>query len=321
MDSSMDINQIRTFVTIAEARSFSRAGGSLHRSQPAISRRIELLEQELGIALFDRLRGGVALTDAGAALLPYATSVLAAMKDGLTAVEAVRSGDAGRISLALVGTLASDAFTRVLRKFQRKHSAVRLDIQTATSQEVEELVLRGEATFGLRYAVSQYSDLVSQVIWQDRLLLVGRSDHPLADGRKHRPIELAGERWVAFTSRSSPEAFVKFLERKLLMAGLDEPEIVPIDGLTAQKRLVEAGFGIALLAESNVREELRAGSLRIIDVPALRATIPVALVHRRKAYLGEAARSLLAMISASAPVAKPDRRSSGANRQKAPHKP
>jgi DNA-binding transcriptional LysR family regulator len=108
---------------------------------------------------------------------------------------------------------------------------------------------------------------------------------------------------------------VKFLERKLLMAGLDEPEIVPIDGLTAQKRLVEAGFGIALLAESNVREELRAGSLRIIDVPALRATIPVALVHRRKAYLGEAARSLLAMISASAP-AKPDRRSSGANRQK-----
>ena len=164
LDSSMDINQIRTFVTIAEARSFSRAGGSLHRSQPAISRRIELLEQELGIALFDRLRGGVALTDAGAALLPYATSVLAAMKDGLTAVEAVRSGDAGRISLALVGALASDAFTRVLRKFQRKHSAVRLDIQTATSQEVEELVLRGEATFGLRYAVSQYSDLVSQVI-------------------------------------------------------------------------------------------------------------------------------------------------------------
>ncbi|HKO73556.1 MAG TPA: LysR family transcriptional regulator [Bradyrhizobium sp.] len=313
----MDINQIRTFVTIAEARSFSGAGTTLHRSQPAISRRIELLEQEVGIALFERLRGGVALTDAGAALLPYAASVLAAMKDGLTAVQAVRTGDAGQISLALVGTLASDALTKVLRKFQRKHSAVRLDIQTATSQEVEELVLRGEATLGLRYTGSQNSDLVSQVVWEDRLLLVARPDHPLADGRNHRPIELTGERWVAFTSRRSPEAFVKFLERKLLMAGLDQPEIVPIDGLTAQKRLVEAGFGIALLAESNIREELRAGSLRIIEVPALRATIPVALVHRRKAYLGEAARYLLAMISALAPLAKPNRRSSGANRKSA----
>jgi DNA-binding transcriptional LysR family regulator len=313
----VDINQIRTFVTIAEARSFSGAGTTLHRSQPAISRRIELLEQEVGIALFERLRGGVALTDAGAALLPYAASVLAAMKDGLTAVQAVRTGDAGQISLALVGTLASDALTKVLRKFQRKHSAVRLDIQTATSQEVEELVLRGEATLGLRYTGSQNSDLVSQVVWEDRLLLVARPDHPLADGRNHRPIELTGERWVAFTSRRSPEAFVKFLERKLLMAGLDQPEIVPVDGLTAQKRLVEAGFGIALLAESNIREELRAGSLRIIEVPALRATIPVALVHRRKAYLGEAARYLLAMISASAPLAKPNRRSSGANRKSA----
>jgi DNA-binding transcriptional LysR family regulator len=313
----VDINQIRTFVTIAEARSFSGAATTLHRSQPAISRRVELLEQEVGIALFERLRGGVALTDAGAALLPYAASVLAAMKDGLTAVQAVRTGDAGQISLALVGTLASDALTKVLRKFQRKHSAVRLDIQTATSQEVEELVLRGEATFGLRYTGSQNSDLVSQVVWEDRLLLVARPDHPLADGRNHRPIELTGERWVAFTSRRSPEAFVKFLERKLLMAGLDQPEIVPIDGLTAQKRLVEAGFGIALLAESNIREELRAGSLRIIEVPALRATIPVALVHRRKAYLGEAARYLLAMISASAPLAKPNRRSSGANRKSA----
>jgi DNA-binding transcriptional LysR family regulator len=313
----VDINQIRTFVTIAEARSFSGAATTLHRSQPAISRRVELLEQEVGIALFERLRGGVALTDAGAALLPYAALVLAAMKDGLTAVQAVRTGDAGQISLALVGTLASDALTKVLRKFQRKHSAVRLDIQTATSQEVEELVLRGEATFGLRYTGSQNSDLVSQVVWEDRLLLVARPDDPLADGRKHRPIELTGERWVAFTSRRSPEAFVKFLERKLLMAGLDQPEIVPIDGLTAQKRLVEAGFGIALLAESNIREELRAGSLRIIEVPALRATIPVALVHRRKAYLGEAARYLLAMISASAPLAKPNRRSSGANRKSA----
>ena len=77
----MDIDGLKTFVAIAELGGFTRAGGRLHRSQPAISRRIELLEREFDIPLFERLRGGTILTDAGAAFLPYAESVLAAADD------------------------------------------------------------------------------------------------------------------------------------------------------------------------------------------------------------------------------------------------
>src|SRR5262249_31077141 len=86
-------------------RQFRPAAGALHRSQPAISRRIELIEQECGVALIDRLRGGARLTDAGEALLPYAEAILAAAKDGADAVRAVKQGEQGVISLALVGTL------------------------------------------------------------------------------------------------------------------------------------------------------------------------------------------------------------------------
>lgn len=74
-------------------------------------------------------------------------------------------------------------------------------------------------------------------------------------------------------------------------------EIVPIDSLSAQKRLVEAGFGIALLAESAVEEELRLGTLSVINVPTLKAAIPVSIVHRRNGYLGAAASALLATIA------------------------
>ena len=97
----MDMDQIRTFVAIARGRSFSRASATLHRSQPAISRRIELLEREFDIPLFERLRGGTVLTDAGAAFLPYAETVLAAAEDGAEAVRAVSQGIAGKVSLAL----------------------------------------------------------------------------------------------------------------------------------------------------------------------------------------------------------------------------
>src|SRR5258708_36815354 len=107
----MDLDEIRTFVAIARVRSFSHAAGSLRRSQPAISRRIELLEQELGAPLFERLRTGAVLTDAGVTLLPYAEAALAAAKDGAEAVQALRHGNEGTLSLGLVGTVAHTAPT------------------------------------------------------------------------------------------------------------------------------------------------------------------------------------------------------------------
>src|SRR5215510_10849621 len=119
MELRMDLNELRTFVAIARLGSFSRAAVALRRSQPAISRRIDLLEHELGVPLFERLREGAALTDAGAVLLPHAEAVLAAAKDGADAVRGLQRGDEGAISLALVGALANTALTEALRRFTR----------------------------------------------------------------------------------------------------------------------------------------------------------------------------------------------------------
>jgi DNA-binding transcriptional LysR family regulator len=73
-------------------------------------------------------------------------------------------------------------------------------------------------------------------------------------------------------------------------------EIVPVDSLTAQKRLVEAGFGLGLMPESSVDEELRLGTLRALRIAAMRLAVPVVLVHRRRAHLSGAARALMALL-------------------------
>jgi DNA-binding transcriptional LysR family regulator len=293
----MDLDEIRTFVTIARERSFSGAATVLGRSQPAISRRIELLENELGARLFERLRAGALLTDAGSALLPHAEAMLANARDGAAAVRDLNAGDTGTLSFALVGTLANPRLTDALRTFTRRFPRVRLALQTATSREVGELVRRGDATLGLRYLVDDHPDLESRTIAREALVVAACAGHRLANGRRHAPRALAGERWVAFPARRSRESMVDFLERRLIAAGIDNHEIVPIDSLSAQKRLVEAGFGIALLAESAIEEELRLGTLRVVKVPALKAAIPVSLVHRRNGYLGVAARALLTTIA------------------------
>jgi DNA-binding transcriptional LysR family regulator len=309
---AVTIDEIETFVSIARRGGFARAAESLHRSQPAISRRVEMLERQLGTPLFERVRGGVILTEAGRTLLPYAEAALAGLKDGAEAVRGLARGERGAVSVALVGTLASTRFAGMLRQFGQRHPSVKLELRTANSEEVSDLVRRGEATLGLRYFTDTDPGLVSEQITEEALVLACSPDHRLAGRRVRDPGVLAGERWVAFPPRRRRrEPFATALEQRLTAAGIEAAEIVRIDSLTAQKRLVEAGFGIALLIESSVQEELRLGSLEIIDAPALRGGVPVTLVRRRNGYLSGAARSLVAVIKAGAPTRTRRRRAAG----------
>ena len=105
---------------------------------------------------------------------------------------------------------------------------------------------------------------------------------------------------MAFPPRSDAfyDPYPWSLQNRLAAWGLHPAEIIPIDSLTAQKRMVEAGFGLALLPESSVDEELRTGTLRSMRIAGTPVTIPVVLIHRRRAYLSGAARALMTELTA-----------------------
>jgi DNA-binding transcriptional LysR family regulator len=296
---AVDVDQVQAFVAIIRGGGFTRAAATLHLSQPAVSRRLELLERELGAPLFERMRSGVLLTEAGRAFLPHAEALLASLRDGVEAVRGVEQGQGGAVTLALVGTLASTTLTACLRGLRESHPGVDLRLRTALSAEVSGLVRRGDATLGLRYGPDPHPDVVSTTIHDEPMVAVCSPRHRLARRRRVEMRALAGEAWIGFPSRpAGGEPYTLALRQHLAAAGLGDAEIVPIDSLTAQKRMVEAGFGLALLPESSVDEELRAGTLRALRVPALQARVPVALIHRRRAYLGGAARQLMAVLTA-----------------------
>lgn len=295
----MDLDHIVAFVAVARHGGFARTSSALHLSQPAISRRIALLERELAAALFERVPRGAALTDAGRALLPHAEAVLASVRDGADAVAAVRGTGAGTVTLALVGTLASTALTERLRDFREAHPGVDLRLQTAVSGEVSALVLRGDAVLGLRYGHDDHPGLAGTTIHHERLLPICAADHRLAGARRIAPEALVDERWIGFPKRSTTpnEPYTSAIEQRLAACGLGDADTVPIDSLTSQKRLVEAGFGIALVPESSVHDELRAGTLRALSIPAMRATVPVVLIHRRRGFQSGATRALIATLA------------------------
>lgn len=295
----MELDHVEAFLAIVDRGGFARGSAALHLSQPAASRRIKLLEAELRAPLFDRLGRGATLTEAGRAFLPHAQALLASMRDGTEAVNAVRGTGHGPVTLALVGTLASSGLTARLSRLRQAQPGLDLRLRTALSAEVSALVLRGDADLGLRYGTDPDPGLMPVIIHHERLVPVCSPGHPVTGGETDLASALAGQRWLAFPPRPGApgDPYATALQQLLAAHGLGSAEILPIDSLTAQKRLAEAGFGLAILPESSLDEELRAGTLRTIDAPALTATIPVALIRRRNAFQSGAARALTAALT------------------------
>src|SRR5262245_18509196 len=296
---TVELDQVEAFVAIVRCGGFTRAATTLHLSQPAISRRVHLLEQELEAPLFERVRSGVILTDAGRAFLPHAEALLASMRDGIDAVGALRGATHGTVTLAIVGTLASTGLTGRLHRFRAAHPGVDLRLRTALSAEVSELVRRGDAQLGLRYGIDPHPDLIAATVHDEPMVAVCAPGHRFARGRRVEPRALADEKWITFPSRSGGgrEPYSSAIAQAFAAAGLSAAELIPIDSLTAQKRMVEAGFGLALLPESSVDEELRTGTLRALRVPALRLTVSVVLIHRRRAFQSGATRALMGLLA------------------------
>lgn len=294
----MDSDALLTVVTVHRAGGFSAAADALGRSQPAISRRIALLEAELGGPVFERTAAGVRLSALGQALLPHAERALAAIADARAAVRDLHEGHAGTLTLAVVGTLAGPGLTRMLRRFATAAPGAQLSLRTATSAQVSDLVRTGAATIGARYFADRSADLDCRAMAPEPLAVVCAPEHPLAGRRIGGLAELAGEHWLAFPRRDdSGEPAGATLFALFLARGIGDLAWSAIDSLTAQKRMVEAGIGLALLPRTGVDEELRTGSLAVIDIADLAATNPVFAVTRHDGYLSRTARLLLDILT------------------------
>ena len=290
----MELNSVEAFLAIYNTRSFSNAATTLHLSQPAISRRIQLLEQELDALLFERHRSGVRLTAAGEAFLPHAQRVMAAIQDAKSAVQELKQEVQGSVYLALVGTLASTDLTRRLQAFREAHPKVNLRLQTARSAEISNLVRQAEVQLGLRYFADPRPDLISQPLWHERQVVVCSAQREV-----HSAADLARTAWATYPAGSSGEPFAQVLEQFLFKIGLNSAEKLTIDSLTAQKRLIEADFAVGLLPISSVQEELQLGTLKVIDFQGYEAAVPIFALYRRDGFLNRAAQTLLKLFVAS----------------------
>jgi len=188
----MDTQLLSAFIAVADGQSFTRAAEALHLSQPAVSKRITALEDQVGRRLFDRVGRSISLTDAGRTLLPYARKALHDIEDGRRALSRLSGQVSGRLSIGTSHHIGLHRLPPVLRTFTRDFPQVDLDMHFMDSEVACDAVLAGKLELGIVTLPSQpLAHLQTRVVWPDPLVIVSAPGHPLAQATALRLPQLA----------------------------------------------------------------------------------------------------------------------------------
>jgi DNA-binding transcriptional LysR family regulator len=177
----MDTQNLQAFLAVAEASSFSLAAEGLHLTQPAVSKRIALLEQQLDCQLFDRIGRQVGLTEAGHALLPHAKAVVQQLQAARQAVRDLSGEVAGDLLLATSHHIGLHRLPPVLSAFSKACPQVQLDIDFMDSEQAYDLIGQGKVELAVvTLAPDSDPSIIARAVWRDPLDVMVARDHPLA---------------------------------------------------------------------------------------------------------------------------------------------
>ncbi len=251
----MDTQALQAFAAIARAGSFSAAAEQLFLTQPAISKRIALLEQQLDCRLFDRVGRQVLLTEAGRALLPHAESVLRELQLAQRHLRDLRGGVTGVLALGISHHLGLHRLPPLLQRFIERYPEVRLDIDFLDSEQAYDRVLRGEVELGvITLAPEEKPPLQQWKVWRDELVVVVAKNHPLAAQQRVSVRQLSQHRAIlpglnTYTGQIVTRLFEQ--HRLTLDVALETNYLESI------RSMVSIGLGWSVLPALMIDDELR----------------------------------------------------------------
>jgi DNA-binding transcriptional LysR family regulator len=266
-DGSMELQQMRYVIAVAETNNFTRAAERCHVVQSALSHQIARLEQELGARLFERTSRRVRLTPAGAAFLPAARQCLDAAERAAAEVAAAVGEVRGRLAVGLIPTVAAVDVPAALHDFRRQYPHVRIGLRVGASEDLAKQVEQGVidvAFLGLP-TTARPQGVAAHELARDRLVAVVAPDHPLADEPTVDLRRLSSEVFVDLPAGTagriqSDQAFAA--------AGLSRDVAFEVTTADFMARLVGQGLGIAMLPAAYVPQLTGVTTIEVTDAPA-----------------------------------------------------
>jgi DNA-binding transcriptional LysR family regulator len=285
----MDFDGLKAFITVADQQSFSHAATRLHLTQPAVSKRIAHLENQLGTKLFDRIGRTIALTEAGHELYPRAASILASVEDSRRAISNLTGNISGKLSLATSHHIGLWRMPAVLKKYSKRYPEVSLDLHFMDSEVAHEEILQGNLELGIiTLAPTNHERLRSIPIWKDQLTFVCAVDHPLANVSQVNIAQLADYPAVlpdmsTYTGRIVKQMF----EHK----GLKLKTAMSTNYLETIKMLITVGLGWSVLPQSMLDD-----STSVLRVPDVQIERSLGVIHHVQRSLSNSGNALINLL-------------------------
>ena len=292
----MDIRRLKVFCKVFELKSFTKAAEALSISQPTVSEHIRALEKALGERLIDRLGRAVVPTPAGKVFYRYALSIIQMLEEATQALGQFKGRLAGRLILGASTIPGTYILPRFIGTFKTEHPAIRFTLRISDTAEIVQEVLETNLEAGL--VGSKWNDrrLLLEEVFADELVLAVYPEHRWARKRKIALEELVDE---PFILREKGSGTRMVMNRIMEDQGLD-PSRLPIVAEMGSTEAVRQGIrfriGVSILSNQAVAEDLRQGTLVLVEINNVRFFRPLYLIQRKNRQITPLCQAFLAYL-------------------------
>ena len=275
LECSVEIKHLRSFVTLAEELHFGRAAQRLSIVQPALSMQIKMLEEELGVRLFERNRHSVALTEVGTLFLPEARATLYQSAHAAAVARACGRGEIGRVRFGFVSSVLPQLLPRLIRSLHARFPRIELELKDMPGPDQAVALKNGQLDFGLMRLPATIPGIQTREVLQESFIVALPGDHPLVACTSLHPTDLSQLPVFILARRYAP-GFYDEVMQALTHRGAHLQNATELGEFTTMLALVSAGLGVGLLP-ANAGRALPANVIsRPLELQDYRATTGLA---------------------------------------------
>lgn len=289
----MELRQLRYFLSVAETEHLTQSALALHVTQSTLSHGLRLLEDELGVRLFDRLGRGLRLSPAGAAFRVHARRALQEVDAGRTALADLAGLAAGSLAVGVIPTFLTSFVPGAVAAFSAAYPKVHVLVRDLRAGPIEELLMAGQLDLGLAFHPATRAEIEAEPLFEERLQLVVHESHPLA---RRRTLRLQALREVPLALLPRSFATRLMIDAAFAEAGVAPRVPVEIESVDALLHACRSGSLATIAAEHAATQA--GGGLVAVDLTHPRTVRRAAVLWRRDASRTAAAREFAVRLRA-----------------------
>lgn len=255
----MEIRQLKAFLAIAEAKTFTAGARRVNVTQAAISMQIRQLEEEVGLPLFTRTPRRVILTEAGEHLLERARKILREHDAAIEEIAEIAGAEYGRLRIGSASALfATHQLPSILQNLRNKFPNAKITVSSGTSQTLVDKILHGEIDIAFVSLPVDNTHITTELLFSDEIVAIGPPDHPLASQKFISAAALAGEPLILGEKGGNTR---RLIDDFFAAANLEPQIIMELSRQESINQMVENGMGVGTAGAKTIAKEVAEGRL------------------------------------------------------------